>query len=361
MGPVERGKYMGLFKRKDSPVWWMSFTYKGRQYKKSTGTRDKRTAEKIYSILQAKLALHQWTPELEEVQEYTFHDLVERYIPYSLGRHNSESRKYVIRKLDRIFGSYKLLDINAEVIEKFQTQLLKEGLQPGGVNRQVSLLKAMFTKAFDWGMIPESHLKEVRKVKPLKGEKTRLRYLTVEECHRLISCCPPWLQDIVIFALNTGMRRGEILSLRWKDVDLKNRIILIPNTNTKTGTKREIPMNETVFRLLSRMVRPMDSEQKVFNPPARIREPFEKACRKAGIHDFRFHDLRHTFASHLVMSGVDIQTVSKLLGHASLTMTLRYAHLSSAHLAQGIRALDKTLGLQPDYHNFRHSDLKAVD
>ncbi|MFN3740846.1 MAG: tyrosine-type recombinase/integrase [Thermodesulfovibrionales bacterium] len=335
---------MGLFKRKDTNIWWMSFSYNGKQYRKSTGVTDKETAKKIYNLLISKLTLGQWIPEEETRTDYTFQDLVEKYLPYSQGRHRSCSRGYSIKKLARRFGSMKLTDITMEVIEGFQSELLKEGLQPGGVNRLVSLLKAMFTKAYDWKMIPEAHLKEVRRVKPLKGEKTRLRYLTVDEYERLLSECPKWLQEIVIFAANTGMRRGEILSLRWKDVDLKNGFILIPDSNTKTGVKREIPMNETVKRLLSSMVRPLNENETVFKPQVRIREVFEKACKRAGIRDFRFHDLRHTFASHLVMSGVDIQTVSKLLGHKSLTMTLRYAHLSPSYLAQGIKALDRALG-----------------
>jgi len=343
----------------------MSFSYNQRQYKKSTGVTDKKTAEKIYTVLKAKLALQQWIPdETEEKKDYTFHDLVEKYKPYSESRHRSHSRQYSIIKLDRVFGRYRLTDITTEIVEKFQSDLLKEGLQAGGVNRQVSLLKSMFTKAYDWNMIPESHLKEVRKAKPLKGEKTRLRYLAVDECNRLIAECPDWLKTIVVFALNTGMRRGEILSLRWKDIDMKNGFILISNTNTKTGQKREIPMTETVKRLLSGMARPLNEKETVFKTPLRIRESFEKACKKAGIYDFRFHDLRHTFASQLVMSSVDIQTVSKLLGHTTLTMTLRYAHLSHSHLAQGIRTLDKVFNESQNnmiYPNFRTVVCASVD
>lgn len=215
-----------------------------------------------------------------------------------------------------------------------------------GVNRLVSLFKAMLAKAHDWNMTTEAHLKNIRKARPLKGEKTRLRYLEAQECSKLIAECPEWLKPIVIFALNTGMRRGEILSLRWKDLDLKNGIILIPDTATKTGQKREIPMTEAVERLLTAMVRPLNDAVPVFGTPLRVRESFEKACKKAGIYDFRFHDLRHTFASQLVMAGTDIQTVSKLLGHTTLTMTLRYAHLSHSHLARGIRMLDRVFAVK---------------
>ncbi len=355
---------MGLYRRKDSSIWWMSFCHGNKQYKRSTGTEDKKTAEKIYNTIKAKIILGRWIPENEqERKDYLFNDLVEKYLPFSLGRHKSEARQYSIKKLNRIFGKFKLDNITIEVVEKFQSALLSEGLQAGGINRQVSLLKAMMAKACDWNMISESHLKEIRKVKPLKGEKTRLRYLSVEECGRLISECPERLRPVVIFALNTGMRRGEILNLRWKDVDMKNKIILLPNISTKTMQKREIPLNETAYRLLASMVRPLNDDEKIFKLQVRIREDFERACKKANIHDFRFHDLRHTFASHLVMSGVDIQTVSKLLGHTTLTMTLRYAHLSHSHLAQGIKVLDKIFaeennrGTYPDFRTVNQQNL----
>lgn len=147
-------------------------------------------------------------------------------------------------------------------------------------------------------------------------------------------------------ALNTGMRKGEILSLKWDHVDLKHGFILLDIT--KNGERREIPINTTLRHSLQGLTRRLDVPFVFFDDNTRkpfcdIKRSFHTALRRAGIRDFRFHDLRHTFASHLVMAGVDLTTVSRLLGHKSLTMTLRYAHLAPSHMVKAVEILDNTL------------------
>ena len=154
------------------------------------------------------------------------------------------------------------------------------------------------------------------------------------------------LKDIVALALNTGMRRGEILSLMWDQVDLKHGFILLDRT--KNGERREIPMNETVKGIFQTAMRRLDIPSVFYDPATGkpyggIKRSFNTALRRAGIQDFRFHDLRHTFASHLVMSAVDITTVSRLLGRKSLTMTLCYSHLAPAHMVKAVNVLDTAL------------------
>jgi integrase len=148
-------------------------------------------------------------------------------------------------------------------------------------------------------------------------------------------------------ALHTGMRKGEILSLVWDNVDLKHGFILLDKT--KNGDRREIPINQTLKSVLQGLVRRLDVPYVFFDeakgrPYKDLKRSFSRACKLAGIKDFRFHDLRHTFASQLVMRGVDITTVSRLLGHKSLTMTLRYSHLSPNHMAKAVELLDSTVG-----------------
>lgn len=158
----------------------------------------------------------------------------------------------------------------------------------------------------------------------------------------------PYVKPIVITALHTGMRKGEILSLKWDNVDLKHGFILLDVT--KNGERREIPINktlETVF-LDKSLIRRLDVPYVFYDPATgkpyqNVKRSFYTACRRAGIRDFHFHDLRHTFASHLVMSGVDITTVKELLGHKTLTMTLRYAHLAPSHKVRAVDVLDNAL------------------
>ena len=140
----------------------------------------------------------------------------------------------------------------------------------------------------------------------------------------MIGCCSPHLKPIVITALNTGMRRGEILSLKLEQIDLRHGYISL--VDAKSGEGREVPINNTLKRLFEEMPHSIESVY-VFtdekgNPYKSVNRSFNTALRKAEIYDFRFHDLRHTFASQLVMKGVDLTTVKELLGHKSLSMTL---------------------------------------
>jgi integrase len=167
-----------------------------------------------------------------------------------------------------------------------------------------------------------------------------------------VSECAGHLKPIVITALNTGMCRGEILSLKWDNVDMKHGFILLDKT--KNGELREIPINATLRATLEALPRRIDGGHVFVNPVTGgpygdIKTGFNRACKKAGIKDFHFHDCRHTFASHLVMAGVDITTVKELLGHKTLTMTLRYAHLAPSHKVRAVDVLDNTInGLSTD-------------
>lgn len=210
----------------------------------------------------------------------------------------------------------------------------------------------MFTKAVDWNMVEEDVLKRVRKVKLLEENNRRLRYLSKEECQALIDACADHLRPIVVTALNTGMRKGEILSLKWENVDLNHKFILLDRT--KNGERREIPINATLRATLIGIKRRLDIshvfyDQLTGSSYGDIKNSFNGACKRAGINNFRFHDLRHTFASHLVMEGVDLTTVSRLLGHRDLTMTLRYSHLSPLHLSKAVDILDNVLNNNTNY------------
>jgi len=180
-------------------------------------------------------------------------------------------------------------------------------------------------------------------VKLLRENNRRLRYLTKEKIERLVAVSRRHLKPIIILAVNTGMRRGEIFDLQWNHVDLKNRIIEV--ADPKNGDPRFVPINDTLMDALQQLPRRIDTPY-VF--PGKnggrltdIKKPFLNTRKRAGLDDVRFHDLRHTFASHLVMAGVDLTTVKELLGHKSTKMTERYSHLSPKHKADAVRVLDR--------------------
>ncbi|MCF6155360.1 MAG: site-specific integrase [Candidatus Brocadia sp.] len=236
------------------------------------------------------------------------------------------------------------------LFEQYQTDKPNMGNKPATANRLIATLFHMFTKAVEWDMVEEEILKRIRKVKMLPENNRRLRYLSTEECQRLIDSCDKHLKPIVITALNTGMRKDEILGLKWDNVDLNAGFILLNQDQTKNSERKEIPINQTLRETLEGITSQFDY---VFVNPLtgnrydNVKRSFNTALKKAEIRDFKFHDLRHTFASHLVMAGIDLTTVKELMGHKDFKMTLRYAHLAPSHKVKAVDTLDNIMTEQP--------------
>jgi integrase len=336
---------MGLFKRKGSPYYFMKFQANGIRIYESTKTANKKLAEEIYLNRRSEI-IYGIEPEIkkEPVKDISFNELADKYKEWMDGRQKSAKVKgYIIGMLINRIGRLKLNQISIIDIEELQGYYLKRKNTISYINKILSVLKAIFNKALDWDLITEDVLKRVRKVKPIKGENKRLRYLSEEEAEKLINNCPGYLKVIVITALNTGMRKSEILRLTWDRVDLKNRIILLDKT--KNGERREIPINNTLYDTLSGIIRNIKIDFVFYNPQTlkpydNLKRSWQAVLKKSHILDFHFHDLRHTFASWLVMKGIDLTTVKELLGHKDIKMTLRYSHLSKSHIKNAISALD---------------------
>ncbi len=336
----------GIYKR--GSVYWIRYTcLDGKQKRESTFSNKFKKAESMLADRRQTIDKGE-EPEIKRIQNYSFRELSEKYISWVTGRQNSAKIKiYTIGQLLSVYGDMQLKRFNTAIVDQLQTDLINKGYKPASNNKVTNLLKHMFNKAVEWEMVTEDILKRIRKIKPLKDNGKRLRYLTIEEVQTLISKCDAHLRPIVITAIHTGMRRGEILSLQWEmNIDLKHGYVLLDRT--KNGERREIPIDETLRGVLQGLARRLDIpyvfyDQATGKPFKDIKRSFNTALRRAGIRDFHFHDLRHTFASHLVMSGIDLTTVSRLLGHKSLNMTLRYSHLSPGHLNNAVNVLDKTL------------------
>lgn len=243
------------------------------------------------------------------------------------------------------FKNRHIDDITTGMIEGYQSYRMnskkKNGggpIRPATVNREIACIKHMYTKAIEWDLTDKNPAKPV---KLLPEENERVRWLRQEEAERLVDNCSKHLRPIVITALNTGMRYGEIIRLRWNEVDFDNRIITI--LRTKNKEIRKVPINDYLLETLVELKKNLNCDM-VFTykgkPVKTVRRSFHSAKQAAGIEDFRFHDLRHTFASHLVMKGVDLMTVKELLGHKTMTMTLRYSHLSDEHKMNAVTKLD---------------------
>jgi integrase len=214
-----------------------------------------------------------------------------------------------------------------------------EPKSPSTVVRYCAALSHALTYAVQWEWLNENPMRKVKKPQEPRG---RVRYLSVEERGRLLEACSDgrnhYLHAVVTLALMTGMRKGEIMGLRWSDVDLERRRIVLQET--KNGERRAVPIVGPALKVLSEWakVRRLDTDllfpSKVdASKPMDLRTPWETALKHAGIGDFRFHDLRHSAASYLAMSGASLAEIAEVLGHKTLQMVKRYSHLSETHTA----------------------------
>ncbi len=339
---------MGTFKR--GKKWYIEYRYKGKRIRE-TVSESKAVADAALRKRLTQIAEDRFLDRKKE-KLIKLEDFAKLYMQnYSRPNKLSFSRDQIC--INHLLGHFKgqyLTEINVFDVEDYKRIRLKK-VKPPTVNHELKCLKAMLNKAMEWGIINEYPLS---RIKLLKTENKRLRFLELEEIERLVSACEGNIAAIVTLALHTGMRRGEILSLKWRDVDFNHRLITL--LRTKNGEKREIHMNDIVYDTLLAHPRNKRS-QYVFSYKngkqiRDIRGSFEQALKRAGITDFRFHDLRHTFASHLVMAGIDLTTVQELMGHKSYLMTLRYAHLSPRHKKA---AVDRYCELMDTFWTHRHN------
>ena len=209
-------------------------------------------------------------------------------------------------------------------------------------------------KKWRWVKDNPANLIEMPRVK-----NERIRYLNEGEYRGLSGviegkAIPGWLKPIVIIALNTGLRESNLLNLKWSQVNLFSRLIIIEGDEMKNNESISIPLTQEATETLKGLQKVKQIEDFIFHDrgkkiyPVKLQRAFRKACKLAGIRDFRFHDLRHTFASYLRQGGVDLHTISKLLGHKDTRMTQRYSHLLVENLRDAISILDK--GAQKGAH-----------
>jgi integrase len=325
--------------------WTINFTVNGRRVREAVG-RSKRLAEMVLKkrmteAMEGKyFSKHNFgtTPFRDFAESY-----LERIVP-----HMKSARTERIRVLSWIkhFGSRPLGQITRSEIEEIQRQS-RAARRPATTNRNLARLRRLFNIAVSWDLLEESPMKNF---KQLPENNRRHRYLTVQESERLVQACiSPRVRGVVQIALHTGMRMGEILSLRWQDINFSVGLILIPDS--KNGHPRHIPMDGAVVDLLTNYPHHPGSDLVFANVDGGkfkgIRGGFKNACKRAGLVDLRGHDMRHTFASQWVMAGGDLYLLKEILGHRSIVMTQRYSHLSPQFTRSAVNLLDKIYGNCP--------------
>jgi integrase len=239
------------------------------------------------------------------------------------------------------FGAQKAASIRKVDIQRYVTDAaaLRSAYS---VQKELVVLEHLYSLAVEWEIVPTNPARDVKGPKAPAG---RMRYLQPTELRPLLKACPDGLREIVTLAVSTRMRRGEICNLRFLDIDLRNRRIMLPQT--KNGDARIVYLNDMAAQVFGSVEWNEEAPgARIFADwtPDQVTVRFGRICESLKIADFRFHDLRHTAASWMRMSGADIHTVAQLLGHKDLRMAARYQHLSPAFLSEVVGKLDAGFG-----------------
>jgi integrase len=325
---------MSLYKRKDSQVYWVKLSICGQVIQRSSGTAVKQKAQEFHDKLKAEF----WEQKkLGAKPVRSWKETVVRFLQETSDKRTHEGDKLKLVWLDAYLGHLTLNDITVSVLDEIRQAKLK-GNCKSTANRYMSFVRSVLNRAVNW-----EWLDKAPKVTMFKEPQGRTRFLTIDEVHRLLKELPEHLQDMVMFTLSCGLRYSNVLKLEWSQVDLKASHVWVAASNSKNGKALSIPLNAQAIAVLTKQIG--KHPQLVFTKGGkRIARAngrvWRNALMRAGIKDFRWHDLRHTWASWAVQNGVTVFEIQHLGGWSSSRMVERYAHLSSSHLMAAARKLD---------------------
>jgi len=333
---------MGIFFRNGN--YWIDYREKGKRIRKQIGSEE--NAKTVLKILEEGLVesvIEIAEKKLLETKRNTgikFNEAVEKYVEWAKTNKISWLRdKQSLAHWQEEFQKKKLSEICKLDIERYKARR-KEEVAPRTVNEELACLRRLFYRMMEWGLAESNPVKGVKFLKEPPG---RIAFLSIEEEKRLIDACPDNLKPIVIVALDTGMRKSEILNLKWQDIDFNREVIIV--RNSKNGESREIPMTNRVKELLTGLSRYGENvfcskNGASYKSLRSTWESFHRAVLKAGLNGLRFHDLRHVFATNLRSAGADLADIKECLGHKTLAMTNRYAHVTNKRKKDVIKLLD---------------------
>jgi len=335
-----------LYKQKGSKVWHMDVSCLGQRVRKSTGTTNRKLAEKMCCSVKARM-MEGTFMDNSMGSKKTFEELVDRYLEeVTPGKKPTTQRddKFYAKKLNAVFGKFRLHEVTPDKISRYLIKRKKK-VGPSSINRELSFLSAAFNQAIKvWGWCRDNPVSRIKREK----EKKRVKYFSEKEFSKIYERLVDWVKPIVMLGKNTGLRKSNLVYLKWSEVDLKQEFILLDSAVMKNSEHLGVPLNSQALLVLKGMKR----ERKLHSPYVFCRkdgkpystwgvyQAFKKGCVAAGYPDFRFHDLRHDFCSKLVQAGVDLYTVKELAGHQDITTTQRYAHLNQSKLKKAVEVLE---------------------
>lgn len=329
---------MSLFKRKDSSFWWVKIIIDGRKVQRSSGTEDKALAQEFHDRLKAQM----WEQNrLGLKPRRSWKDAVVRWLSETSEKATHDEDRRKLLWLHSFLGEMMLDEITLDVIDGIRAAKLKEASK-ATTNRYLALVRSILIRARDeWEWIDKAP-----KVRLFKESASRERSLTREQAGRLLAELPEHQRDVVLFALATGLRQSNVLRLEWSQINLEQRHAWIHGAQSKNRRPIAIPLNETAYAVLQRQKgrhpeRVFTFKGKPLNS-ANTRA-WKQALLRAGITDFRWHDLRHTWATWQRQAGTPTHELQRLGGWRTGVMVERYAHLAPDHLALAASRLDSVL------------------
>ncbi|HPG41558.1 MAG TPA: tyrosine-type recombinase/integrase [bacterium] len=324
---------MSIYKklRKDgSTAWYYDFSFNGKRFR-GVGGVTKTQAQRAQEKTRCQVINGEFDLE-EKITNPPFEKFSKKFLERNQYLRSYQRYYYATQHLVLFFAKTLLSDITADNIEDYKMSRKRRGVTNSTINREISCLRRMFNLALRWG---DAKVNPVENVDRLEEPPGQTRFLREHEVNSLLESCNDCLKPVVFTAINTGLRLNELLSLTWDDVHIDNTIEpFIEIRMSKNNKKRFIPLNEDMTVILKSLTK--THPKYVFigtkgKPLKSVKKPFQTALNKTGIEDFRFHDLRHTFASLFLMNGGDLLTLKELLGHSSLDMVQRYSHLAAEH------------------------------
>ncbi len=333
---------MPIHRRAGSPYWQIRFQLAGRKIERSAGTTNRREAEQLEDDLRRRY----WRQIKLGEKQYTWDDAVKRLKEEDGEKRSWERTQRALDKLNRLLSGAPLAEITRDNILKIRAVLARQAhrgqaVKSSSVNRVLAELRIVLNRcATDWQMLDTAP-----KVPLFRQQRTEPAWATRPQIAALLAALPSHLRDMAIFACATGMRRSEVTGMQWAHVDQHRATCYVPAATAKNGHARVVPLNADALAVLAQWEKPRSKWNQphathvfYFRKRAPIHQVSTKAwraaCVKVGLPGFRFHDLRHTWASWHAQGGTPLQVLQELGGWLSFTMVQRYAHLSPGHLAQ---------------------------
>lgn len=335
---------MSLFKRSDSPNWWVKLSHNGRRIQRSSGTSDKAKATEYHDKLKSSL----WDQERLGIKpSYAWNDAVVRWLAETKHKASRSDDILLLRRLDKHLDGVMLSRITRQTVDGIIASRLSDGASNATVNRLLAVLRAVLRKAvYEWEWIDRHP-----KVPSLPEQMRRTRFLTRVEADRLIAELPEHLAAMVRFALETGLRKANVTGLQWSQVDLVNRRAWIHADQAKARRAIGVPLSAAAVIVIREQIgKHPESIFTYRGKPVRQvnNQAWQKALKRAGIANFRWHDLRHTWASWHAQAGTPMHVLQELGSWRSSEMVRRYAHLSVDHLAEYVDRVSGHLRLVAD-------------